>query len=448
MKRELNILLLVLTSFVALNCSKDDTVENSNPDPVTVSLDSVKTYGGSKNDSAQAIKATQDGGYVILGYTLSTDGDINDKASDDADFYLLKFDKTGVLQWGKTYGGTGNDRGFDVLENANGNFVVLGYNESSDGDVSMNSGDKDYWVLKLSSTGTIIWQKSFGYLGEDFGTSIITSNEGGYLLTGELDVVGSEGEGDTTKTFNSAHAGGDYWAIKITENGDIAWSKYFGGGFSETPKDVIQTEDGGYIIVGESDSVDIDITGNKGFYDFWVVKISNTGILEWQKSFGGTNIDTGSSIIKANDGNYLIVGSVKSNDIDVTEDKGLGDLWLVKISPSGDLISEKSFGGSQFDTAEKIINSMDGGYIIAGASRSQDGDVTLNQGQIDGWVLKIDSNGAVVWQVSAGGSKYDYLYDVTELNDGTVMAVGDTYSADADIQENKGGSDIFTMKIK
>ncbi len=455
MKRELNILLIVLVLLTVLGCSKDDEAGSSSSDPIvvdpigdSVSLDFVETLGGSKNDSAQAIEATQDGGYVILGYTQSTDGDITDKQEEGYDFYLLKFNSSSILQWSKTYGGTGNDRGFDVLENTDGSFVVLGYSTSSDGDATINEGAKDYWVLKLSSSGAIIWQKSFGFLGADYGTAIIKSSEGGYLLTGTLDVTASEGEGNTARIASSAHAGGDYWAIKITENGDLEWSKYFGGGLSEEAKDVIQTDDGGYIIIGDSDSADVDITGNKGSYDFWVTKISRLGILEWEKSFGGTEIDRGSSIVKASDGNYLIIGSVRSNDLDVSIDKGAGDLWVIKISPSGDLISEKSFGGSQFDTAEKIINSSDGGYIIAGASRSEDGDVTANEDQNDGWVIKIDSNGDLEWQVSAGGSNIDFLYDVAELNDGTVIAVGDTYSADGAIQENKGLSDILTMKIK
>jgi len=450
MKRVLNVLLTVIVSFIAIHCSTDDTDSSipTDDNPITGTLETIKTFGGSNNDIAHAIKSTSDGGYAILGYTLSNDQDITDKASEDADFYILKFDQSDVLQWSKTYGGTGDDRGSDFLVNQDGSFVVFGYSTSSDGDVSTNAGDKDFWVLKLSSTGAIVWQKSFGYLGEDFGTSIVKSKEGGYLLIGELDVVESDGQGNTTKTNALAHAGGNYWAIKIREDGNLEWSNYFGGSFSETPKDVIQTEDGGYMLVGASDSNDLDITNNKGFYDFWVVKISSAGILEWQKSFGGTNEDNGSSIVKTNDGNYIIIGSAKSNDQDVTINQGLADIWMIKISPSGDLISEKTIGGSNFDTAEKIIPAIDGGYIIAGSSRSEDGDTTLNQGQIDGWIIRIDSSLNVVWQISAGGSKFDYIFDVTELNDGSVIAVGNTYSDDGDIQENKGSSDILTIKIK
>ncbi|WP_299900932.1 hypothetical protein [uncultured Aquimarina sp.] len=448
MTRTLNVSLILLISFIVINCSNDDKDSVSDNNMNVGMLDKVKTNGGSNNDSAQAIKATQDGGYIVLGYTLSNDQDITDKEGEDADFYLLKYDGLNELQWSKTYGGTGDDRGYDIIENQDGSLVILGYSTSNDGDATSNEGDKDYWVLKLSSTGVIIWQKSFGYSGEDFGTSLIKSSEGGYVLVGELDVVGSNGEGDTTKTTNNRHAGGNYWAIKITEDGKLEWSKQFGGGFSETPKDIVQTDDGGYIIVGESDSDDLDITNNKGFYDFWVIKISNTGILEWQKSFGGSNIDNGFSITKANDGNYLIVGATKSSDIDVSANKGVTDIWLVKISPSGDLISEKTIGGSNFDTAEKIINTTDGGYLIAGSSRSEDGDVSENQGQIDGWIIKLDTNQDIVWQISTGGSQFDYIYDVAELSNGSIIAVGDTFSNDGTITENKGLSDILTITIK
>lgn len=450
MKRILKILLILLISFIIINCSNDDTNTDSVTDNNIIigTLDKINTYGGSNNDSAQAIKTTQDGGYIVLGYTLSNDQDITDKEGEDADLYLLKYNELNELQWSKTFGGTGDDRGYDLIENQDGSLAILGYSTSNDVDATNNEGDKDYWVLKLSSTGAIIWQKSFGYSGEDFGTSIIKSSEGGYVLVGELDVVGSNGEGDTTKTTNSRHAGGNYWIIKITEDGMLEWSKQFGGSFSETPKDVIQTDDGGYIIVGESDSNDLDITNNRGFYDFWVIKISNTGVLEWQKSFGGTNIDNGFSIVKTDDGNYLIAGATKSSDTDVSSNKGVTDIWLVKISPSGDLISEKSIGGSNFDTAEKIINTADGGYLIAASSRSEDGDVSQNQGQIDGWIIKLNENQDVIWQISTGGSQFDYIYDITELSNGSIIAVGDTFSNDGAIEENKGLSDILAIIIK
>jgi len=450
MKRTLNIICAAIVCFSATNCSKNNINDGVAVDdtPIVAVLENVKTYGGSNNESAQAIKVTKDGGYIVLGYTLSNDQDIKDKETEDADFFLLKFNKSNVMQWSKTYGGSGDDRGFDLIENPDGSLVVLGYSTSNDGDVSANQGDKDYWVLKLSSTGALIWEKTFGFAGEDLGISIVRSNEGGYLLAGELDFVGSDGQGDTAKSYSSIHAGGKYWAVKINEEGVLQWSKQFGGSFSQTPKDIVQTQDGGYILVGETDSSDIDITDNKGFYDFWVVKISNTGILEWQKSFGGSNIDKSTSIAKTNDGNYLIVGSSESNDLDVSANKGRSDIWLVKISPSGELISEKSIGGTQFDTAEKINNASDGGYIIAGASRSEDGDLSVNQGQVDGWVVKMNSNLDIVWQLSTGGSKFDYIYDVAELSDGSVIAVGDTFSNDGAISVNKGSRDLLTMEIK
>lgn len=433
------------------SCSKDDDQNNSGVKPITntdVSIDFIKTYGGNKNDSAKAITATFDGGYAILGYTQSMDGDVTDKKDESYDFFVMKFNASNALQWSRTYGGTGNDRGSDIIENEDGSLVVLGYSTSADGDTTVNAGAKDYWVLKLSASGTVIWEKSHGFLGSDVGISVIKSKNGGYLLTGVLDVTASEGGGNTRSGLKFNHAGGDYWAIKLSEEGELEWSKYFGGGLSDTPYDVVQTDDNGYIMVGSSDSPDIDISGNIGTYDFWVVKISSLGIMEWEKSYGGTEIDDAYSIIKAKDGDYMIAGTTRSNDQDVSLDKGLGDLWLIKISKSGDLISEKSFGGTDFDLAQKIINSKDGGYILSGASRSPDGDASENQGQNDGWVLKVDSNTNLKWQVSAGGSNIDFFYDVAELKDGSVIAVGDTYSSDGAIKENKGFSDLLTIKIK
>ncbi|MAB48575.1 MAG: hypothetical protein CMC05_08085 [Flavobacteriaceae bacterium] len=425
-----------------LSCSSDDASTSNNDDQVTF----IKTYGGSKNDSAQSVTATTDGGYIILGYTQSNDNDITDKQDESFDYWVLKFDATDQLQWQKTYGGSLDDRGSDIIQTSDGGYAILGYSFSNDGDATDNAGLQDYWLVKLDANGNISWEKSFGYQGADSGITMTETNDQGFLVTGILDVTASGGEGNSFRNANR-HAGGDYWALKLDISGNLEWSHYFGGNFTDTPYGVVQTNDNGYIVVGSSDSEDTDISSNIGTYDFWVIKISESGDLVWEKSFGGSQIDEARAIVKTNDGNYIIAGDTRSSDNDVSQNKGAADLWFIKISPSGNLIWERTIGGSSFDVARAIKKSQNNGFLLSGSSRSSDMDVSENKGQNDAWVLKTDNIGNLLWETTAGGSNIDFSYDVAELINGSVIAVGDTASSDGDIIENKGFTDLLIIKI-
>ncbi|MFP4844428.1 hypothetical protein [Winogradskyella sp. PE311] len=424
------------------NCSTDDNSRNSDQGKITF----VKTLGGTNNDSAQSIVATTDGGYVILGFTQSNDGDISDKQDESFDYWVLKFDAKDDLQWQKTYGGSLDERGSSIIQTQDGGYAILGFSFSSDSDVTNNAGLQDYWLAKLDINGNIIWQKSYGFQGADSGTSIIQTDDQGYLITGVLDVTASGGEGNTSRNANR-HAGGDYWALKLDASGTIEWSRYFGGNFTDTPEGVVQTNDNGFIIVGGSDSEDTDIANNKGTYDFWVIKISSLGDLVWEKSFGGSQIDEARGIVNSGDGNYIIAGDTRSSDNDVSTHKGAADLWLIKITPNGDLIWEKTFGGSNFDVGRSITSTQDNGFLITGSSRSNDIDVEENKGQNDAWVLKVDNDGNLLWETAVGGSNIDFAYGIAELNDRSIIAIGDTVSNDGDIIENKGFTDLLIIKI-
>ena len=211
----------------------------------------------------------------------------------------------------KVYGGSDDDRGEDLITTNDGGYAILGSSKSNDGDVSNNSGSNDFWVAKLDASGTIIWEKSFGYVGADSAFSIIQTQDNGFLLSGVLDVSASDGAGNNRMNMER-HAGGDYWVIKIDAMGELQWSRYFGGTFTDTAYDSVQTQDGNFPIRMGSDSDDVDINNNKGTYDFWVVKLNNTGTLLWEKSFGGTEIDEARAITTTADGNFFVAGDSRS----------------------------------------------------------------------------------------------------------------------------------------
>ena len=434
----------IISLFCLFNCSKDE-VSSSQPIIIIGELDAVKTYGGSKNDVAQSVVKTIDGGYAVLGHSQSNNGDLKDKTNESFDFWVMKFTANNSLLWSKTFGGTEDDRGNDIIQTADGGFAILGFTQSSNGDVIQNNGSKDFWIAKLTRTGTLTWQKSFGFSGSDYGTSLIQTNDNGYLLTGVIDVTASGGEGNSRTS--QRHAGGDVWAVKLSAVGNFEWSKYFGGSFTDTAFGVEKTADNGFIIVGSSDSDDVDISDNKGSYDFWVLKISSSGTLLWEKSFGGTEIDEARAITSSNDGNFIIVGDTRSSDVNVSNNNGAADLWMLKISPEGNLLWEKTIGATGFDVARSVSKSQDNGFVISGSSRSSDGGYT-NQGQNDAWVLKTDANGNILWQKTVGGTEIDFFYDAVELNNLEIIAVGESSSSNGDIEENKGFSDVLIIKIK
>ena len=434
---------LILLLVFLYNCSKKDVFEIPE---ITTNVYSIETIGGSKNDAFNAVTKTIDDGYIAAGYAQSNDGDIISKANISYDFLVSKFSSENILEWQKHFGGSENDKALDIIQTLGGDFIVLGSSESSDLDVSENAGSKDFWLVKLSNNGMLLWEKSFGFLGEDYGTTLLETKDGGFLITGVLDVSASNGQGNAKSTIIN-HAGGDYWVLKTNNLGALEWSRYFGGSFTEIPLGIVETDNHNYIVVGSSDSNDFNISNNNGSYDFWMTKIAPDGSLLLEKTFGGSEIDEASAIIATNDGNFIIVGDTRSADKDVSKNNGAADIWILKVSKEGNLIWEKTIGGSSFEVAKAIYKTQDNGFLIAGSSRSLDNGFQ-NKGQNDALILKIDENGNLLWQKTVGGSEIDFLYDVIELNNKSIIAVGESSSSDQDISENKGFTDALIIQIK
>ncbi len=434
--------LLFLSIIIMCGCSNENNIQLT---AKTLQVNFVKTYGGTKNESGRSVIETSDGGYIVLGFTQSIDGDIiTTKTTTQYDYWLLKFNKNDELQWQKTYGGSNDEKAYKIIQTKDNGFAVIGYSKSDDGDLNSNQGFEDIWILKLDTSGNILWKTSTGFPGTDQGFSLIQTSDNGFFIASILDVTASGGLGNA-KTA-AKHAGGDYWGIKLDTNGTIEWRKYFGGTNTDTCYDITETSDG-YLMVGSSDSNDVDITNNKGGYDFWVVKIDKVGALLWEKSFGGDEIDEARAITTTDDGNFIIIGDTRSATKDVTQNNGGADLWAIKITSEGELIWQKNYGGASFDVGRSIRKTIDGGFLIAGSSRSADNGFT-NKGQNDALILKIDANGNQQWQKTIGGTEIDFCYDAIELTNGNIIAVGESSSNNQDIVTNKGFSDLLIIKLK
>ncbi len=453
--KKITFFLLVLPFiFICVSCGNDDPPGGGDPDPDPPAfgvVELVKTYGGSGIDEAVSVIEAIDGNFIILGTTRSTDGDLTGRSGNDSDFWLLKISKEGVIIWSKTFGGSDDESASRITKTNDGGYLLTGYTTSNDGDVSGNEGFQDYWILKVDSSGNKVWDKNFGFSGSDQAYKAFQTSDGGYFITGFFDVTASGGGGNDLQ--KGAHRGvlhgvGEFWGIKLDANGNKQWRRYFGGTNNDRSYDALETADGGFLMTGTSESEDFDKTDPKGSYDYWAVRLKANGDLVWTKSFGGAEIDNSYASIKTNDGNYLMVGDSRSSDQDVTSPRGNADAWLVKFDGNGNKIWQKSYGGSQFDTAHSIIQRSNGDYILSGHSRSNDVDLTNNNGFNDAWIFMVDKDGNLKGQKSVGGSSLDFASEAIEISDNKILVVGNTESNDIDIPSNKGSKDFLLIKLK
>lgn len=444
-----------------------------------------KCYGGTGVDIANSIKQTKDSGYIIAGQSGSLDGDITGHhgPGDKYDAWIVKLDKDGNIQWQKSLGGSANESAVSIQETSDDGYIVAGYTNSVDGDVSgshYKGANRDYWIVKLNGTGGIIWQKCFGGTGDDYASSVAQTTDGGYVIAGTTNSI----DGDVTGIHNgtAVDVKTDYWIIKLNGTGSLVWQKCLGGSGADNASSVLQALDGGYIIAGSSNSTDGDVTGHHDKNDYWIVKLNNTGILQWQKSLGGSANDNATSIKLTADGGYIIGGGTASNNGDITgyhnpsNPNDPFDYWVVRLNSGGQLQWQKCLGGNGNDVAYSIEQTVDYGYIIAGRSSSPDGDVTGNHADFttptsnDYWVVKlaadtslpavvanftatlVGNNAKLQWQTSAEMSSSIFgversLDSSIFVNVGSVTAAGNSATTQNYSYTDNGVANLNHAKI-
>jgi hypothetical protein len=450
------LVLLPVLIFMFFSCSeKNETLVDLQPE-FKAEMVLSKTFGGSLEEKINGVVQTTDGGMLILGNTNSNNFDIN-KSFSQIDIWLTKIDANGNKVWSKTIGGSLNDYGTSIIATSDGNYVIAGYSASNDGDVPGNVGLHDFFISKINGNGEKIWAKNYGFSGHDHAHKIIQTRDGGYFLAGFSEyegILGNGGDQDNGNGHTIGHRGvlhgtGEFIGVKLDSQGEFQWFRYYGGTQNDVVNDVIQSNDGGYVLVGYSESTNFDITDNKGGYDYWVVKINENGMLDWKHNFGGSGLDQASSIVKTDNNSYLIVGKSNSNDKDVSKALGGFDAWVIHIDNHGHLIWEKSFGGSEFDTATTIRKLANGNFGVVGNTRSTF-DGKLNNGQNDYWMFEIDNkpNSNLYWQKTFGGSKIDIATDFFQTSTNEIVIVGESQSNDIDVPQNKGSNDLWMIKLK
>jgi uncharacterized delta-60 repeat protein len=358
----------------------------------------AKSYGGTGEDRACSIQQTSDGGYIVAGKTQSF-------GARSEDFWGLKQNSNGSVAWQKRYGGAGGESAHSIEQTADGGYVVSGHTDS------FGAGDSDFWVLKLKGDGTISWQKAYGGAGEDWPSSIQQTSDGGYIVAG------------ATQSFGAGWW--DSWILKLNSDGTVCWQKRYGGTYGDSASSIQQTGDGGYIVAGFTESF-----GAGSWCDFWVLKLNGDGTVAWQKRYGGADDDQAYSIQQTSDGGYIVAGCTSSFDAD-----WWGDFWVLNLNSDGTILWQKRYGGAQGDSASSILQTRDGGYIVAGTTQS------FGARSEDFWVLKLNSNGSVAWQKRYSGAGGESAHSIEQTADGGYVVSGHTYSFGA------GDSDFWVLKL-
>jgi hypothetical protein len=388
-------------------------------------------YGSIKDDYAYDIKQTNDGGFIFTGYVLSRFGDVSESHGQQ-EFWVVKTDSDGVIEWERTFGGSSYERAYSIQQTSDNGYIVAGVTASVDGDITEYFGYEDIWVLKLDSTGNLEWQKSYGDDDNELIWEILQTTDGGYVMAGN-------------SWINNSHS--DFIVKKIDPNGNLEWQNIFGydnNGSEDKAHSIKQTSDGGYIVAGYT----IVLENQLNTSDYWIVKLNSLGVIEWDSRLGGTNVDDAWNVQQTTDGGYIITGYSYSNDGDVTGNHGMEDIWVVKLNTTGSIQWQKSLGGSTHDRSYSIIQNSDGDYIVSGYTDSIDGDITNNHGSYDGWLVKLDTNGNIIWQTTVGGSGTDAFRRVIQTTDGGYAVSGRIDSEDTDSGTLQGDADCWVVTFQ
>ncbi|MBK7567747.1 MAG: putative metal-binding motif-containing protein [Bacteroidetes bacterium] len=388
------------------------------------------TIGGDLYDWLYSIEQTSDGGYILGGHSESgVSGDKADSSRGGSDYWIVKLNSSGEIEWQNTIGGDNQDQVYDIKQTLDGGYIVGGYSSSSlSGEKSENyigiNSNPDYWVVKLDSLGEIEWQNTIGGDQQDYLWSVGQTIDGGYILGG-LSESGLSGDKTEEKIGYS-----DYWIVKLNSLGEIEWQNTIGGDLDDWLHSMEQTVDGGYILVGTSYS---NISGDKtencfGFNDYWVVKLDSLGEIEWQNTIGGNLYDEVFSIQQTIDFGYIIGGQSNSDFSGSKNESCLGyyDYWVVKLDSFGEIEWQNTIGGNNWDIFFSVKQTSTGGYIVGGCSYSNiSGDKTEdNHGQTDYWIVKLSELGEIDWQSTIGGISLDVFYELEPTNDGGYILAG------------------------
>lgn len=310
-------------------------------------------FGSGGWDHGTAILTTDDQGFIMAGHTTSF-------GAGREDGWLIKTDSDGNETWSRTFGGDNNDRIYDVRKTSDGGFILAGSTQTPE------NGGLEGWLIKTDPSGAEEWSQTFGDTATELFTSVSESGDGGFVMAGSST---SYGNGKS-----------DIWVVKCDSEGNEQWYRTFGGTKDDDGKSIIALEDGTFIVAGTRES-DSGINTNM---DAFLGRLGSDGSLEWENRFGSTGWDLAMDVKQTSDGNFIFAGHTSSYG------SGKYDVYLVKAGPDGKKIWTRSFGGPENDRGFTVLQTFDGGYVIAGDTES------YGHGNMDIWLLKTNPGGYII----------------------------------------------------
>ncbi len=372
----------------------------------TDSLDSTvfaHTYGGPREDETKSLIQTFDGGFAMAGYSLLV-------GADHRDFFLVKTDMDGLLEWNQTFEQEGDQYASCLVQTTDEGYAVVGYSMSF-----AQQGNADFLLLKTDSSGNQLWNQTYKGDANEYPHCLVKSSDGGYALAG---LTLSSSMITPSVTHESV------WFVKTDSEGNMLWNQTYNGGANEAAYSLIQTSEGGYALAGYTSSF------GAGGLDFWLLKTDEHGIILWNQTYGGLKDDAALSLVECADGGYVVAG--------FTESFGAGDydFWVVKTDENGNMNWNQTYGGTNADYARSIIQTGDTGYAVAGETQS------FGAGESDFWVINVDSSGNMQENQTYGGPSEDVAFSVVQTVDGAYAIAGKTQSF------GSGFSDIWLIKTQ
>lgn len=392
------------------------------------------SIGGTLEEGFSNILQLDDGGYIGSGSTESgISGDKTIPSFGQWDVWIVRLDEFGSILWQKVYGGSLDDYGGTIIPTADGGFLLANTSDSNiSGNKSQNSkGGDDFWVIKLDSVGNIQWDKTIGGSGFELLRAVCQTVDGGYVIggTSQSNISGDKSE--------PAIGDSDIWIVKLNEFGEIVWQNTIGGESWETVYSIKQASDSGFICAATSGSnSSADKSENRiGGNDYWLIKLNNAGVIEWENTIGGTNSDVLNNVTQTDDGGYLLGGYSKSGAIyDKTENNkgeyGTSDYWIVKVNSIGFLEWQNTIGGDDEDILYDLYLTDENDILLCGVSYSEISDDKSEAAFAwgDYWIVKLDSLSNIIWDRTIGGNSYDYPDNIVKTSDGGIIIGGGSNS--------------------
>lgn len=430
-----------------------------------------KSYGGKHAEYLYDAIPTPDYGFILAGSSISgKNGNKDEKSNGDLDYFIWKMDEHGNLDWQKDFGGNKVDLLQSIALTNDGGFILGGTSSSDKGfdKVTECIGQEDFWVVKLDARGGEIWQKTIGGNGMEKLLSIAQTKDGGYILGGTSSsdrTPANQGGNENLNEKNEDSRGNlDYWVVKLKSDGNVEWQKTLGGKYMDELKAIEQTTDGGFIVGGYSNS---PVSGDKtapsyGLGDYWLVKLDEDGVEEWQRTLGGEKDDNLFALHQTQDGGYIVGGNSNSGSTGTkskTNRKGT-DFWVLKLDEIGNIDWQETYNYGDKDVLTSIVENNDGTFLIGGFSRNNKKKSKINtkngkglkgdkEGINDYVALKIDKEGEEIWSHTVGSKGDEVMKKLLETRDGGYLLAGTSNGkVSRDKKTAKGGNDFWVVKLK